>query len=318
MKVVVIAPDSFDGLTDLRERSEGVEIVVSENLGVLRPAIRDAEVIALAPRHGRLLRELWTDAHRVRWVHALGAGVEPLMFEDLIASEVTLTNSRGVFADALAEFVVAAMFFFAKDLRRLVDQQRQRLWQPYTVVRLEGKTVGIVGLGGIGSAVARRAAAMGMSVIGTRRRPSPEPVEHVKRMYAAAEIDDLISASDYLVLCTPLTPKSLGMLSAARLERLKSDAVLINVSRGAVADEAALTRMLTAGRIRGAALDVFEQEPLPPDSPLWTLDNVLLSPHTADHVGDSHLRSMRFFIENLDRYRRGEAVENVVDKTEQY
>lgn len=318
MKLVVIAPESFAGLSLLRERAAGVDLVVSEDFDTLKREIEEAEAVALAPRFGTVLRDLWPEAKRLRWVHALGAGVEPLMFEALIASDVTLTNSRGVFADALGEFTIAAMLWFAKDLRRLVRQQEEHLWQPYTVTRLEGQTAGIVGLGGTGRAVARRAAALGMRVIATRRRPEAGHDQHVERIDAADAIDDLIGESDYLVVCTPLTPHTRGLLSAPRLQRLKREAVLINVSRGAVVDENALTRMLSSGRIRGAALDVFEQEPLPPDHPLWKLDNVLLSPHTADHASDSHLRSMQFFVENFGRYRRGEPLENVVDKREQY
>jgi phosphoglycerate dehydrogenase-like enzyme len=318
LKLLVIAPESFAGLTLLRERAIGVDLVVGEDFETLKQEIEEAEAVALAPRHSGVLRDLWREAKRLRWVHTLGAGVEPLMFEELIASDVTLTNSRGVFADALGEFAIAAMLWFAKDLRRLVRQQEKHLWQPYTVTRLEGQTAGIVGLGGIGRAVARRAAALGMRVIATRRHSNHERPNDVARMFPLDELDHLVAESDYLVACTPLTPHTRGLLSASRLQRLKTQAVLINISRGEVVDEPALTRMLSSGRLRGAALDVFEQEPLPPKHPLWTLDNVLLSPHTADHASDSHLRSMQFFIENFGRYRRGEPLQNVVDKGEQY
>ena len=318
MKLLVVAPESFAGLSLLREHAAGVDLVVSEDLETVARDIAEAEVVALAPRHGTVLRDLWPQAKRLRWVHALGAGVEPLMFEELIAGDVTLTNSRGVFADALGEFAIAAMLWFAKDLRRLVRQQDERLWQPYTVTRLEGQTAGIVGLGGIGRAVARRAAAMGMRIIATRRHWNDERPNDVARMFPLDALDDLLAESDYLVVSTPLTPRTRGLLSGSRLQRLKREAVLINISRGAVVDEPALTRMLSSGRIRGAALDVFEQEPLPPEHPLWKLDNVLLSPHTADHASDSHLRSMQFFVENFDRYRRGEPLQNVVDKRERY
>lgn len=273
------------------------DVFVSSDVAALREAVRDADVIVVAPRQGPLLREVWPDAKRVRWVHALAAGVESLVFPSL---DATLTNSRGIFADALGEFAIAAMLFFAKDLRRMLDNQRAQRWAPFNVERLEGQTVGIVGYGGIGRAVAQRAAAFGMRVLATRVTP----------------LDELLRASDYVVLSTPLTAETRGMIGARELALMKTSAVLINIGRGAVVDEAALIDALQ--RIRGAALDVFETEPLPAAHPFWTLDNVLLSPHCADHTSDSHERTMRFFLDNLGRFERGEELVNVVDKARGY
>jgi phosphoglycerate dehydrogenase-like enzyme len=248
------------------------------------------------------------EAGNLRWIHSLGAGVETLPFELLRESDAILTNSRGLYADALGEFVVASMLWFAKDLRRLVRNQRERRWEPFTVERLEGKTAGIVGYGAIGQAVGRRAGALGMRVLSVRRRQE----------FGDLTLDELIAESDYLVLSTPLTPSTSGMITRERLALMRTTAVLINVSRGAVVDQTALVEALTARRIRGAALDVFETEPLPIDDPLWALENVLISPHSADHAADSHDRAMAFFLENLARFQRGESLENVVDKVEQY
>ncbi len=317
VKLVVIASDSFAGSSMLRQQVDGT-LAISEDPAALRAEITDAEVVAVAPRHGRLLREIWPAAKQLRWVHALGAGVEPLLFDELLSSDVVLTNARGVFADALAEFAIAAMLWFAKDLRRLADNQRQQRWEPYTVDRLEGQTAGIIGYGGIGGAVGRRAAALGMHVLAMRKRTTLANCGDVTRWYASDELDELIAGSDFLVLATPLTPATARLMSRARLSHLKPTAVLINVSRGAVIDEDALVEMLSRRLIRGAALDVFENEPLPPGHLLWSLDNVLISPHTADHTSDSHLRSTVLFIENLRRFERGEPLRNVVDKREHY
>jgi phosphoglycerate dehydrogenase-like enzyme len=221
---------------------------------------------------------------------------------------VVVTNSRGLYADALGEFAIAAMLWFAKDLRRLLRNQQQAHWEPFTVERLEGQTAGIIGYGGIGQAVARRAMALGMRILAVRRRQE----------LGDSSIDEVLAQSDYVVLCLPHTPATRRLLSRERIARMKDTAVLINIGRGATVDETALVEALRMRRIRGAALDVFETEPLPADHPLWTLDNVLISPHTADHTRDSHLRAMHFFVENLRRYRAGESLENVVDKHEQY
>lgn len=278
------------------------DVVISNDVAVLRDALRDADVIVVAPREGRLLRELWPHAARVRWVHALAAGVESLLFDELRASEVPLTNSRGIFADALGEWALAAMLFFAKDLRRLVRQQESQRWVPFNIEPLEGATLGIVGFGGIGRAVARRAEAFGIRALATRATP----------------LDELLAAADYVVIATPLTPETRRLIGARELSLMKSNAVLINIGRGAVVDEAALIEALRDRRIRGAALDVFESEPLAAGHPFWSMDNVLLSPHCADHTDDAHDRTMAFFLENLRRFESGEPLMNVVDKAKGY
>jgi phosphoglycerate dehydrogenase-like enzyme len=287
-----------------------LDLVAGEDVDTLRRALREraADAIVLAPRNASKLVELWQEAQHVRWIHALSAGVETLPFDLLRSSSVVVTNSRGLYADALGEFAIAAMLWFAKDLRRLAEQQRERRWEPFTVQRLEGRTVGIVGYGGIGQAIGRRAAAMGMRVLSVRRRQE----------FGDPTLDEVLAEADYVVLATPLTPATHRLLTRERLASMRPDAVLINVSRGAVLDEAALAGLLREGRIRGAALDVFETEPLPEASPLWALDNVLVSPHSADRTADSHERAMAFYLENLSRFRRGEPLENVVDKEAGY
>ena len=300
MKLVVIAPSSYAPLAML----QGVDYIASNDLAVLSEAAPDADVILVAPRSAALLRELWSEATRVRWVHALAAGVEDLLFDELRASDVVVTNGRGIFADALAEFVLAAMLHFAKDVPRMLRNRDARAWAPFTVERLEGKTAGIVGYGSIGRAVGARCTALGMKIVSIRR--------------GEGSLHELLRESDTIVIATPLTPKTRHLIGRRELELMKPTAILINVGRGAVVDEPALVDALLNHRIRGAALDVFETEPLPPDHLLWSLENVLISPHCADHTADAHERAMRFFIENLARFRRGEPLENVVDKRAGY
>ena len=286
-RVHVLAPPDFRALELLRDA------------GVESFAIQDAEAILVAPRSTHQLRDLLPKAKKLRWIHALAAGVESLPFDVLRNSGIIVTNSRGLYADALGEFVIAAMLWFAKDLRRLMRNQDARKWEPFGVEWLQGKTVAVIGYGGIGSAIGRRAEAMGMRVVAVRR--------------SGGNVDDAIAKADYVILSTPLTPSTRGLLSASRIAKMQSHAVLINVSRGSIVDESALVEALREKRIRGAALDVFETEPLPPHHPLWTFENVLISPHSADHTPGAHDRAMRFFLENLGRFDRGETLTNRVD-----
>lgn len=291
MRIIALAPPTFDVGT--------IERV--QDADSLRRAIVDSEVLVLAPRYGSMIREVWPDAKKLRWIHSLGAGVETLPFDLLRESDVIVTNSKGIYADALAEWVVAAMMWFAKDLRRLAANQANAKWEPFAVQRLEGATLGIIGYGSVGETIAKRARPFDMRIL-TSRRTGGTP------------INDLLAASDFVVLCTPLTSETRHLIDAGRLARMRESAVLINISRGPVVDEAALIEALKARRIRGAALDVFETEPLPAESPLWSLDNVLLSPHSADHATDAHARAIELFHSNLGRFQRDEALENVVDK----
>ncbi len=298
MRLAVFAPPDFAPLERIRETPD-VEIAT---------AIGDADAILLAPRFGSALVDHWREMESVRWIHSLGAGVETLPFDLLRSRDVVVTNARGIYADALAEFVLAAMLCFAKDLRRLIINQAARQWDPFTVDRLEGKTLGIIGYGSIGEAIGRRATALGMQLLTVRRRQE----------FGEPTIDDVMAECDFIALSVPLTPATHGIINSARIAMMRPNAVLINVSRGTVVDEAALIDALAAKRIRGAALDVFATEPLPPSHRFWALDNVLLSPHSADQTADSHDRAMHLFFENLARFQRGESLENVVDKKEQY
>ena len=256
-------------------------------------------------------------APRVRWIHASAAGLDHLTSPALAASSATLTNSRGVYGDALAEYVIAAMLHFAKDLTRLRDAQARRAWEPFEGERLAGKSLAIVGYGDIGRAIAARARAFDMQVIALRRRPELSAGDpHVTRM--ARDLRDAVTGADYVVLATPLTADNPRFFGAEALSWLQPRAVLINVGRGGVVDEPALIAALHAGALRGAALDVFETEPLPPENPLWSMRQVLLSPHCADRVAGWLDRTMELFLDNLDRFVRGAPLLNVVDARRGY
>jgi len=246
-------------------------------------------------------------------------GVENILFPGLAESGVTLTNGRGVFSASLAEWVIGAVLFFAKDLRRLVESQEAGKWDPFAPGMVEGRWMGIVGYGDIGRAVAVRARSLGMRVRALRRRAGQPPGDPVPdEMLPAERLTDLMARSDDVVVATPLTPDTRGLIGEREIRAMKPTGVLINVGRGAVVQERPLVDALRARAIRGAALDVFETEPLPAGHPFFTLDNVLLSPHSADQVPGWLDEAMNGFLENLDRFLAGQPLQHVVDPAKGY
>jgi phosphoglycerate dehydrogenase-like enzyme len=260
----------------------------------------------------------------LRWAHSASAGVGGVLYPEMRDSSVILTNSAGTHAEPIADTVLAMMLYFARGLDFGVHAQAERRWDkaPFDttdspVRELADSTVGLLGLGGIGRAVARRATALGMRVA-AMRRSSAEGPPGVEVISGDGALDRLLSISDYLVVTVPRTGETEGMIGAAELRRLPRNAVLINVSRGDVVDEAALAAALRDGTLRGAGLDVFAREPLPEDSPLWTLPNALLLPHVS---GTSHRfwrRETDLIVGNLRRYLAGEPLLNTVDKQAGY
>jgi phosphoglycerate dehydrogenase-like enzyme len=263
-----------------------------------------------------LLREVLAMAPAARWVHTRSAGLDDLLSPELAAHPAALTNASGVFSPSLGEWVLGAILFFAKDFRRLTRNQEAGVWEQFDVPFIEGQTVGIVGYGDIGRAVAARVRAMGMRVLALKRHPAPPgDVDGLaERIYATRSRSEMLAQCDYVVIAAPLTPETRGMIGAAEFAAMKREAVLVNVGRGPVVDEAALIEALSRELIKGAALDVFDREPLPAGHPFYRLENVLLSPHSADHTPDWLERAMRQFLDQFERFRKGEPLVNVVDK----
>jgi phosphoglycerate dehydrogenase-like enzyme len=261
-----------------------------------------------------LLRSVFLASPHVRWVHSRAAGVDNLLFPELVASQIPLTNGTGVFSSSLGEFALAAMLYFAKDFRRMQRNQEAGRWEQFDVEEISGRTVGIVGYGDIGAAVATRAHAMGMRVLALKRH-APDLADPLIDLYfKPAQLDQMLSLCDYVVVCAPLTPETRHMISTDALAAMRSTAVLINLGRGPVVDQAALVGALSEHKIRGAALDVFEQEPIPSGDPIWKLDNIFISPHCADHTKDWLNDAMNFFLKQYDRFRNDEPLENIVQK----
>lgn len=317
--LIVIADPSASTLKDFPGRLAGVKFVVSDDRDELRRHAPGADVVLFA--HGRpgLLLDILPTARRLRWVHSLWAGVEEIAKPALVEHPALLTNGRGVFRWPLADWAMAAMLFYAFDLRRVLDQQEQAVWKIVRGTMLQGSTLGIVGYGEIGSAVAARARPFGMRIAAIRRRPDRfDGGDLVDQAYAPGALRELLAASDYVVSAMPLTTETRGMIGPGEIAAMKPNAVMINVGRGPVIDEAALVAALSSGRIRGAALDVFDVEPLPPEHPFWKMRNVLVSPHTADRVEGFLAPAFDCFLENLQRFLKGDPLLNLVDKKAGY
>lgn len=317
--LVLTAPgdEKIPFLTELRETAT---IVVGDSAGEFAKAALDAEIILNWSGSLELLRDVFLTSRRVRWIHSRSAGLEQVLFPELIESKAILTNGSGVFSPSLGEFALAAILYFAKDFRRMIRNQIAGVWQPFNVTMVSGQTLGIIGYGSIGSALAARARALGMTVLGLRRRTSRQLQEDslVDQFYSSEQRMEMISRCDYLIVTLPLTEQTRGFIADAEFAAMKKNAVIINIGRGPTVDERAMIEALLDNRIRGAALDVFDQEPLPQGHPFYSMENVLLSPHCADHTPDWLDNAMRFFLTQLERFKQGDALLNVVDKAMGY
>jgi len=294
-----------------------VRVVFGERPNDFGADLSRADAILAWWRGRDALDPILAAAPQVRWIHASAAGLDHLVSPALAASSAIVTNSRGVYGEALGEYVVAAMLYFVKDLARLRDAQARRAWEPFEGERLAGKVLGIIGYGDIGAAIAQRATALGMQVLAYRRRPGLSAGDpNVARV--VSQLRDAVAPADFVALATPLTPETRHFFGAEQLSWMRATAVLINVGRGPAIDEPALIDALQRRAIRGAALDVFETEPLPATHPFWSMPQVLLSPHSADRVDGWLDRTMELFLANLDRFVRGEPLANIVDPRRGY
>jgi phosphoglycerate dehydrogenase-like enzyme len=263
------------------------------------------------------LRRLVDRAPRLRWVQGTAAGagqqVRAAGLDPETLSRVRFTSSVGIHATQLAEWAVLGLLYFTKDVPRLARDKANRAWPHYPLPELRGRRVLVVGLGHIGQEVARACRALGMHVTGVRRRPSPGDLDHVDTMASIDELASVVPHCDAVVLALPATSRTEGLFSAELVEAMPDGAILVNVGRGVTVDEEALIEALRSRRLAGAALDVFATEPLPAGSPLWELDNVLVSPHTAALSERENERIVDVLIDNLHRFLDDRPLVNVVD-----
>ncbi len=304
----------------LRQDFPRLEVVHLSNYDRVMEEIADADIaISWSLRGDQIIA-----AKKLKWIHSTATAVHALMSPELIASEIVVTNARDVHGPVVAEHALALAFALAKRLPQAVRFQQQKHWAQHDLWEssprpreLNGATMTIVGLGGIGRPLADLASSVGMRVIGVREHPERE-CDGVDLMYGFDALEEALSEGDFVVLALPVTPKTHHLINAERLARLQPEAYLINVGRGVLIDEDALVRALRAKSFAGAALDVTSEEPLPPESPLWEMENVLITPHIAGLTEFMWERHYGHYTENLRRFLMGEPLLWVVDKEKGY
>jgi phosphoglycerate dehydrogenase-like enzyme len=310
---VVVFRDESDpppGVESVERLADDVRIVDEDGLADVLP---DCDVLFMYHFSSRAPSRVWPGKGGPAWVHSASAGVDRLMFPALIESDTVVTNSRGVFDQPIAEYVLGMVLTFAKGLHTSHRLQARRTWRHRESERIEGATALVVGTGPIGRAIGRTLSAVGMHVTGigrTARTGDPDLGE----VLADDRLHEALPGADYVVLAAPLTDRTRGMIDSAALDRMRPTARLINVGRGPLVVENDLVAALRDGRIAGAGLDVFETEPLPERSPLWDLPNVIVSPHMSGDVLGWGEELVGLFAANLERYMAGEPLLNVVDK----
>lgn len=321
--LLVVCPPDHYALRNLEPIRPYAQISIGSTEEFVEQHGEHADIVLFSGLSGKTISfpQVWPHLKNVQWVHSLSAGVEKFLIPEFVESAVPLTNARGVFKRSLADFTTLGILYFYKHVRRLIESQRQRRWDDFQVEWIPGKIMGVVGYGEIGRECARLAHALGMLIYAVRRNPghsSDDPV--LAKVFSPNRLKEMLAEVDVVVAAAPLTPDTRHMLSDAEFAAMKPTAIVMNVGRGPVIDEAALIRALQTKTIAGAALDVFEEEPLPETSPLWDMENVLISPHCTDRTRDPDWLdlSMRMFVENFWRFTDGKPLANVVDKRAGY
>jgi phosphoglycerate dehydrogenase-like enzyme len=331
MKLVIYPAVEPDRLQALQAAAPGAEWINALEASEAEAAMPGADAFV-----GKVTPTMLARADRLRWVQTFTASLEHYMFPELEAHPCVLTNVRGLFGDVIADQVMGYVLCFARNLHRYIRQQGEHRYEPAggeaarvssmtgpgtvnamdrATIYLPGARMGIVGLGGIGCEIARRARAFGMSVRGVDRFPERvRPPEGVESVMGTDRLPELLAWSDFAVIAAPQTPETTGWFHAGTLAHLRPSSYLINIGRGAIVVLDDLVAALRAGRLAGAALDVYEVEPLPADHPLWDFPNVILTPHTAGYSPVIAARHLATLVDNVGRFARGEPLINVVDK----
>lgn len=327
MKILIVHYHTFElwhAPAWIRERLQqdfpGHQVIQLQNYDHVPEEIADTDVFI-----GWSLRpQQFVAAGKLRWIHSPAAAVHQLMFPELVRSNVVVTNSTGIHGPVVAEHAIAVLLASAKRLPQAMQYQAKKFWSQDQLWHerprpreVADATVVVIGMGSIGREFTTRARALGMKVLAVRENPGKGP-DGADEVFNPGELDQVLPRADYVLLCTPVTPATAAIINAARLKLMKSDAYLINVGRGPLVNEAALLQALKDRQIAGAALDVFNEEPLPPDSPFWSLDNILITPHTAAVTERLWERHYRLIAENMRRFLAGKPLLNEVDKTRGY
>ncbi len=311
---LAIYTDDSEAYAFILRRFPQVEARIEDTPEGFMEATREAEIICVARKYER---SMVLDLLHLKWLHLGGTGIDRLRPLSDFDPEIIITHTPGLNAEMMANYVICVLLMLVWNFPRLIRNQSQRRWEErWATDRLEGKTLALVGLGNIGRAVARKATAMGLRVIGVKR--SPDPVPCVERVAGPDQLHEILGEADFVALAVPLTGETYRMIGSRELHAMKETAYLINVCRGAVVQERALIAALQEKRIAGAALDVFENEPLPPDNELWDLENVIISPHISSWSKDYRARAAEVFCTNLERYLSHQPLLNVIDRSREY
>ena len=293
-----VSDSARDALREgIRDRLPDADLTTATTPPETDDRLPSAEVVVTGP----FPTEKLDAAEELRWIQAMSAGVDRYDLDAFEDRDVALTNASGIHAEPIGEQVLGYMLVFARNIHEGIAQQRRGVWENYGGHELRGGTVGIVGVGEIGGRVAELASAFGMEVLGTKRTPETAP-DAVDEAFGPDGLYEVLSRSDYAVLACPLTDETEGLIGEDELRTMSSSSVLVNIARGEVVEEDALTAALQQGGIRGAALDVFDEEPLPADSPLWDLSNVVATPHMAGSTPHYYERCADIFAENYRRF----------------
>lgn len=309
MNLLIFPAIKPEELARVEAISEDLEIVNAASEQDALEAIGEAEAM-----YGNLTPELLARAENLRWLQTPIAGLEHYMFPELAESDVVVSNMAKIYSDMIADHALCFVLMFARGIHHYVRRQLERRWEKGTPVRhLADCTLGVIGLGGIGRELAYRGKACAMRVIAVDARPGEKP-DFVDELWPQEQLKRLMEQSDFVVSCVPQTPETVGMIGADEIDVMKSDAFLINISRGVVVKLDALVDALNGGRIAGAALDVYEEEPLPSDHPLWGMENVIMTPHVAAQNPHVSRRRIDTLVDNVSRVLKGEKPHNIVDK----
>jgi len=299
-----------DHIKNIESLSEDIHVLIEENV---LDAIEDVDILIA----GKFDAEIFQKAIKLKWVHALAAGVDRLLFPEFVDSPIMLTNSSGVHPIPISEHVLGMMLMFTRGFHQSMRSQFQKKWERPTPSELCGKTLGIIGFGSIGERIGHLGKCCGMRVIGLKRNMKYITTS-ADELFPPDKLNILLEQSDFVVCALPLTTQTTHYISLKELKKMKDTAYLINISRGKIIKEEDLIQALQTGIIQGAGLDVFEEEPLPPDNPLWDLKNVIITPHYAGSTPEYFNRAISIFYDNLQRYLKGEPLLNMVDKKRGY
>jgi phosphoglycerate dehydrogenase-like enzyme len=297
-----------EGVDALRERFPAIQFIHATSTEQRADGLRECD----AAYTWILDSQELSQAPKLKWVHTSAVAVETLCLPELFARRIAVSNTRGVQAIPIAEHVMAVVLALAKQIPFVLDNQQQSRWAQNEFIGerlpwlLHGRTLGLIGVGTIGSEIARRADAFGMRVIALRRRPAYGVIGHVDRVYGIADLRDFLAQSHVLVIAAPLTPETQGLMAAAQFAQLPQGAIVVNVGRAKIVDTDALIAALRSGHLGGASLDVFPQEPLPADHPLWKTANVILTPHTSGFRQGHWDEVVQLYGDNVERWLKGE------------